>query len=153
MQRGLIHHLDLTVSDLAVSCAFYDKILGIIGYTRSGQYAGEVPCWELASADSTFSIGLHVATSSDPHDRSSAGLHHLAFHLSSRAEVDEAYAFLLRENVRILDRPAEYNYTPGYYAVFFADPDGIKLELVHEPRLDRPAAELESAASHTLNRR
>ena len=26
---------------------------------------------------------------------------------------------------------AEYPYAPGYYAVFFTDPDGIKLELVH----------------------
>ena len=32
-------------------------------------------------------------------------------------------------------RPAEYGYTPGYYAVFFADPDGIKLEVVFEPQL------------------
>lgn len=144
MQRGLINHLDLTVSDLVVSSAFYDKVLGKIGYTRSSQYAGEVPCWELASADSAFSIGLHVATSSDLHDRFSVGLHHLAFHLPSRAEVDEIYDFLLREKVRILDKPAEYDYTPGYYALFFADPDGIKLELVHEPRLARPAAEGES---------
>lgn len=140
MHRGLINHLDLTVSDLAVSCAFYDKVLGEIGYTRSSQYAGEVPCWEHASADSTFSIGLHVATSDAPHDRHSAGLHHLAFHLPSRAEIDEVYAFLLRENVCILDKPAEYDYTPGYYALFFADPDGIKLELVHEPRLEQSQA-------------
>ena len=34
----------------------------------------------------------------------------------------------------ILDSPREYpEYVPGYYAVFFADPDGIKLELVHIP--------------------
>lgn len=144
MQRGLINHLDLTVSDLAVSCAFYDKILGKIGYIRSSQYAGEVPCWEIASTDTTFSIGLHAATSNAPHDRYSAGLHHVAFQLSSRAEVDEVYAFLLRESVHILDKPAEYAYTPGYYALFFADPDGIKLELVHEPRLARSAAKRES---------
>jgi glyoxylase I family protein len=32
----------------------------------------------------------------------------------------------------VLDAPREYpEYVPGYYAVFFADPDGIKLELVH----------------------
>jgi catechol 2,3-dioxygenase-like lactoylglutathione lyase family enzyme len=33
----------------------------------------------------------------------------------------------------ILDAPREYDYVPGYYAVFFADPDGIKLEFVHIP--------------------
>lgn len=30
--------------------------------------------------------------------------------------------------------PGERNYTPGYYATFFFDPDGIKLEVVHRPR-------------------
>jgi len=49
--------------------------------------------------------------------------------------VDSFHEFLLAERVAILDPPAEYDYTPGYYALFFADPDGIKLELVHEPRL------------------
>ena len=31
--------------------------------------------------------------------------------------------------------PSEYSYIPGYYAVFFYDPDGIKLEIVHVPGL------------------
>ncbi|MBM4258770.1 MAG: hypothetical protein FJ147_23070 [Deltaproteobacteria bacterium] len=34
---------------------------------------------------------------------------------------------------KILDPPKEYDYSPGYYAVFFTDPDGIKLEVVHIP--------------------
>lgn len=140
MQRGFINHIDLTVSDLAVSSAFYDKILGRLGYARSNQYEGEVPCWELSSPGSTLSIGLHRARSDDPHNRYSVGLHHLAFHLPSRAEVDDFHGFLRREQVSVLDAPAEYDYTPGYYAVFFADPDGIKLELVHEPRFDPLAA-------------
>lgn len=59
MRRGSINHIDLTVSDLAVSSAYYDKVLGKLGYTRSSQYEGEVPCWELSSASSTLSIGLH----------------------------------------------------------------------------------------------
>ena len=29
--------------------------------------------------------------------------------------------------------PEEYGYAPGYYPVFFYDPDGIKLEVVHTP--------------------
>jgi catechol 2,3-dioxygenase-like lactoylglutathione lyase family enzyme len=48
MQRGLINHLDLTVSDLARSTAFYDKVLGHLGYQRSTEYQGEVPCWVLS---------------------------------------------------------------------------------------------------------
>jgi glyoxylase I family protein len=136
MRRGSINHIDLTVSDLAASSTFYAKVLGKLGYKRSTQYEGGVPCWELSGASSTLSIGLHLASSDIGHDRGSAGLHHLAFHLSSRAEVDDFHEFLKQEGVLILDAPAEYGYTPGYYAVFFADPDGIKLELVHEPRFD-----------------
>ena len=33
----------------------------------------------------------------------------------------------------VLSGPAGHDYTPGYYAVFFTDPDGIKLELLHRP--------------------
>ena len=35
------------------------------------------------------------------------------------------------------DAPAEYDYEPGYYAVFFTDPDGMKLEFVHIPERPR----------------
>jgi glyoxylase I family protein len=37
------------------------------------------------------------------------------------------------QGARIESGPAEYGYTPGYYAVFFYDPDEIKLELLHRP--------------------
>jgi len=48
-------------------------------------------------------------------------------------EVDRFFRFLGNSNVQVLDPPAEYDHTPGYYAVFFADPVGLKLELVFEP--------------------
>lgn len=139
MQPGLINHLDLSVSDLEKSCVFYDKVLGRLGYSRTSEYAGNVPCWALSRVGTRCSIGLHAARSSARHDRYAAGLHHLAFHAGNRAEVDGFHAFLLKEGIAVLDAPAEYDYTPGYYAVFFADPDGIKLELVHEPRFDTTA--------------
>lgn len=134
MPSGFPHHLDLTVTDLARSIAFYDMVLGKLGYTRSSDYAGDVPCWALETTGPCFSIGLHMARSTAEHDRYTAGFHHLALHAENRDAVDAFHAFLLREGIRVLDAPAEYDYTPGYYAVFFVDPDGLKLELVHEPR-------------------
>jgi glyoxylase I family protein len=136
MLRGAINHLDLTVSDLSVSIAFYDKVLGRLGYNRSAEYAGDVPCWVLNSLGGASSIGLHAAGIVAPHNRNAPGLHHLAFHCESRADIDAFHDFLVMERMHVLDAPAEYDYTPGYYAIFFADPDGIKLELVHEPRFD-----------------
>ncbi len=136
MTRGLLNHLDLTVTDLPRSAAFYDQVLAELGYSRSSQYAGEVPCWAIGGGSvGEFSIGLHSARTGRAHDRHSSGLHHLAFHAESREAIDRFHRFLQDRRLPVLDAPAEYEYTSGYYAVFFTDPDGIKLELVFEPRL------------------
>ena len=59
------------------------------------------------------------------------GIHHLALRAKSREDVDELYRVLLKIKAEILEVPREYpEYEPGYYAVFFLDPDGIKLEFV-----------------------
>lgn len=134
MHHSTINHLDLTVSDPVRSTEFYDHVLGQLGYRRSTEYAGSVPNWTLGSGVSSLSIGLHKARGG-VHDRYAPGLHHLAFHASSREQVDALHAFLVSIDANILDAPAEYDYTPGYYAVFFCDPDGLKLELVFEPGL------------------
>jgi glyoxylase I family protein len=68
-----------------------------------------------------------------PFDRYAVGVHHLCFEVPSREVVDERARWLRERRTRIESGPTEYDYTPGYYAVFFYDPDGIKLELLHRP--------------------
>ena len=113
-------------------------VLTRLGYRRTEEYAGGAPCWALSGASHQFSIALHEANSNVEHDRYTAGLHHFAFQAISRKEVDDIFEYLLQNGVNILDAPAEYDYTPGYYAVFFADPDGLKLEVVYEPCPEAP---------------
>jgi catechol 2,3-dioxygenase-like lactoylglutathione lyase family enzyme len=130
MASGAIHHVDLTVADLARSTAFYDRVLPLLGFRRSAN-APEGPIW----AGAQLEIGLVAARSATHHDRRAPGLHHLAFTASSREAVDAAHRQLVEHGVVILDAPAAYpQYAPGYYAVFFADPDGLKLEYVFTPR-------------------
>jgi glyoxylase I family protein len=127
---GAVHHVDLTVRDLAVSLPFYDRVMALFGFVRTKDVP-EGPIF----AGATVEIGLVEARSRATHDRYAAGLHHLAFSAPSRAAVDEAHAKLVALGATILDAPAEYpQYAPGYYAVFFADPDGLKLEYVYTPR-------------------
>lgn len=139
MIRGSPSHVDLTVSELARSIAFYDRILGRLGYRRLDEAGAGAPCWGVSDPDDGyFSIALQTARgpgAGRAHDRYRPGLHHLAFHADSRRDVDAFHEFLLALGVRVLDPPTEYDYTPGYYAVFFADPDGLKLEVVFEPAL------------------
>jgi glyoxylase I family protein len=127
---GAVHHVDLTVSDLARSTDFYDRVLPLLGFRRSPSVP-EGPIW----AGDGVEIGLVAAHSPAKHDRFTPGLHHLAFTAPSRAAVDEAHRALVEIGVAILDAPADYpQYAPGYYAVFFTDPDGLKLEYVYTPR-------------------
>jgi catechol 2,3-dioxygenase-like lactoylglutathione lyase family enzyme len=127
---GAIHHIDLTVSDLAAATDFYGRVLPLLGFRRSASVP-EGPIW----AGAQLEVGLVAARSRTPHDRYAPGLHHLAFAAPSRAAVDDAHRRLAALGVAILDAPADYpQYAPGYYAVFFADPDGLKLEYVFTPR-------------------
>ena len=88
----------------------------------------------VAWASAHTMVGLRATTTPGGFDRYRVGLHHLALRAARRDDVDRFHAFLVAKGVSILDPPREYpEYGPGYYAVFFADPDGIKLELVHMP--------------------
>ena len=131
--RGLIHHIDLTVRDIAVSAPFYEAVLGFMGYRREREQADGID-WNRDLPGSFCSLGIKPARSDVTHDRYTPGLHHVAWAAESRDDVDRLYAELLRVGARILDAPADYpRYGAGYYAVFFADPDGLKFEYVYVP--------------------
>jgi len=77
--RGAVHHIDLTVRDLAASAPFYEALLGFLGYTRVKQEAA-IHVWDLVREGTILGgVALRAAHSARPHDRTSAGLHHLAF--------------------------------------------------------------------------
>ncbi len=80
------------------------------------------------------SVSVREAKGERAYDRYDVGIHHIAFSAVSRALVDERAEWLRAHGATIESGPEEYDYTPGYYAVFFYDPDGIKLEIVHRPR-------------------
>jgi glyoxylase I family protein len=131
-----VHHVDLVVSSIERSLPFYSQLLGPLGYHSVGEVVGErgETIWYLSGPGTA--IGLRQAQSdSEPYDRYRIGLHHLAFEADSRNEVDERAAWLRTQDVELESEPQEYTYIPGYYAVFFYDPDGLKLEIVHVPGL------------------
>ena len=132
--RGWVHHIDLTVSDLGRSGRFYDAVLGFLGYRRG--HRGETWIdWDMGAPHCASSIAIRLARTDRPHDRYSCGLHHLAWVGESRDDVDRLHKLLVGIGAAVLDPPADYpQYRQGYYALFFADPDGLKLEFVHTPQ-------------------
>jgi len=149
--RGTVNHLRLTVGDIGKAEAFYHPLLSFMGY-RLVERSDDRLAWVVPTAGGNLLwFILSVSAAGTPaHDRFAPGLHHLALNAGSRADVDAFHDLLRKHGVTILDPPAEYDYEPGYYAVFFADPDGMKLEYVHVPATGS-AAYLERFEEEGLN--
>ena len=119
-----IDHLAIRVSDYEKSKAFYARLFKFLGFKISDEYEdaigwtnGKTRFW-ISPADAEGRTHKHRA--------GNIGFHHYAFQLRSRKDVDALQAFLEEIGATIVDPAAEYY--DDYYAVFFLDPDGLKLE-------------------------
>ena len=147
MVRGNISHIALTVGNLERSTAFYNKVFEFIGFKavevpESTQQAmkTQLKAW----VGPGYSISIRPSKGEfarRPHDRNAPGFNHLAFHANDRSDVEKLYELLKEIGATVLDPPAEYPYSPGYFAVYFADPDGLKVEFAYAPGYDRYRAE------------
>jgi glyoxylase I family protein len=143
MARGSISHIALTVSDLERSAAFYNKVFELIGFKRvevpeATQQAMRTRLNAWVGPGYSISIRPSKGESARrPHDRNAPGFNHMAFTAEDRSDVEKLYELLKQMGATVLDAPAEYPYSPGYFAVYFADPDGLKLEFAYAPIFDR----------------
>lgn len=122
-----IDHLVIRVGDHAKSKRFYAAVLGCLGFKLKYEY-GDHAGW--SNGKTLFWIGeADEQGKKRKHRAGDIGFHHYAFELSKRADVDELYDCLKRIKAKVVDPPADYpSYGDGYYAVYFLDPDGLKLE-------------------------
>ena len=116
-----IDHISIRVSDYQKSKAFYSKLFGFLGFEISDEYPGTIG-W----TNGKTRYWIAGAEGRKEHKIGDVGFHHYAFELRNRRDVDALQAWLEKEGVKIVD-PAD-EYYEDYYAVFFIDPDGIKLE-------------------------
>jgi glyoxylase I family protein len=134
-----VDHLDLAVSSIDRSLTFYRELLRPLGWRWVHEVEGErgETIYYLFRRDGRGAIGLRERQSegASPHDRYEVGIHHVAINGGSRRAVDRAAQWAQERSVEIESGPMEYAYSPGYYAVFFYDPDGIKIEVMSRPRL------------------
>jgi len=131
---GLVDHVQLVVKDLAVSRAFYEKVLGVLGITIDFEAPGMFGADELAitTADSEGAQGRLT------------GPTHLAFQARDEAMVRAWYEAGLAAGGTDNGAPGERaQYHPGYYAAFLLDPDGNNVEAVYHGAHKRSAASVE----------
>lgn len=128
-------HVRLTVTDITRSRAFYERVFGLpVAYEAPPDSADQATKDALAflyggviySFGAGNLLGLRpVAPGSDAFDEDRVGLDHLAFRLSSRADLDAAVA--------VLDELGVAHSGPKdlglMWILEFRDPDGVALEL------------------------
>jgi catechol 2,3-dioxygenase-like lactoylglutathione lyase family enzyme len=119
-----IDHLVIRVSDYQKSKDFYGRLFTFLGFEISDEYEDAIG-W--TNGKTRFWIGPADAKGQTRKYRiGDVGFHHYAFQLRSRKDVDVLQDFLKELGATIVDPAGEYN--DDYYAVFFLDPDGLKLE-------------------------
>ena len=145
---GSIRHVDLVVDSFGKSLPFYQDLLGLLGWKMQdnavldqkwvkgrnliGERGEEIVYFAGPNGWNDGAIGIRERKTkkrSTPYDRYDIGLHHLAINAPTRKLVDDCAAWLRSKGWEIESGPEEY-YGIDYYAVFFYDPDGIKLEII-----------------------
>lgn len=128
-----IDHVYIAVSDLHRSQAFYDRVLiDVLGFRRS--------CFELAGDPHVqyynrhFGYVLRPARSQAGHDPYAPGLHHLCLRVDSIADVVAASQRLNEAGVAASRAAPHVEYADDYWATFFVDPDGVRLEITNYRR-------------------
>jgi glyoxylase I family protein len=126
-------HVDLVCRDLERSLAFYAAVLGPLGLEKPFIVEGErgEPIHYLRfPVAGSGSIGLRQAFEAQEFELYAPGLHHVALAVESAADVDAAWSAAVEAGAEVLHAPRPWpQYHPDYYATFFLDPDGFRIEV------------------------
>lgn len=125
MSIRLFDHIDLRVKNRAAAQHFYAQILPAIGFRvdKSGEE------WGLFEAEGGKAVEFFCFEEEPDHEPNG---NRIAFWASSRETVDKVAEVVRKAGGRNIEGPELcLEYSPGYYAVFFEDPDGNKLEVCH----------------------
>jgi catechol 2,3-dioxygenase-like lactoylglutathione lyase family enzyme len=125
--RNPFGHIDLRVGSLADAEPFYDLLLPELGFVH--RYHGET--WRVWGSGTTEDLpgaayfGITESPGHVPNEN------RIAFWVERPEEVDRIAALLEPAGALELSGPKRMPYGPDYYAVFFADPSGNRLEIYH----------------------
>ena len=122
-----LDHIDLRVSSLAVARPFYQVLLPALGFTRDVSDQNWFQFEAEGGAGQSEFFGITESASHVPNET------RIAFWAESTAEVDRLAEIVRRAGGSNIEGPG-YDESPGYYAVFFEDPSGNRLEICHRKK-------------------
>jgi len=125
-----IDHIYVAVRNLELSEDFYDLVMGVLGFRKRRRPIGGDP--HVHYYNRHYGYSLKPARDSTPdHDPYAPGLHHFCFRVVDEMAVDRVARELGEAGVEITEPRYYPEYDADYYAVFFTDPDEIRLEVTN----------------------
>ena len=129
MKKKGAYHLMLSVGNGKKSKLFYNSLFKLLNWktvyedSESAGYSdGKFTLWILPSKNKK----------QKKHNFESVGFHHFAIRVETKKDVDKAHNWCKKQKIIIIDSPSKYpEYSKNYYATFFLDPDGMKIEIVY----------------------
>jgi len=128
-----IDHIYIAVHKLAQSEAFYDRVmLGALAFRKNTFVLGGEP--HIQYFNRHFGFVLRPAHAAAKHDPYSPGLHHFCLRVESVADVRMVADQLRAAGIDATEPKLFVEYAPDYWATFFNDPDGVRLEVTNYRR-------------------
>jgi len=136
MKTRCFDHIDLRVKNMEVARKFYREFLPQLGFVHeraepapvtasSDQVGGDFHTFYSAGGDRTSKFFGFTKDQNHPPNGT-----RIAFWADTREEVDRLAELVREAGGKALEGPEIcVDYSPGYYAFFFEDPDGNKLEI------------------------
>lgn len=124
-----VDHIYIAVSDIDRAERFYDDVMRLLDFRKGTMpIAGEKHCHYF---NQVMQYSIRAARpGARSHDPYSPGLHHFCFRVATTAEVDAVAKGLVALGIAATAPRYCTEYGEDYYATFFEDPDGIRLEVV-----------------------
>ena len=124
-----IDHIYVSVKDLMRSEAFYDRVMPVLGFKKNTfQNEGDR---HVQYYNRHFGFVLRPAKQATPHDPLAPGLHHFCFRVEDSGAINAIAGRFAELGVECSAPQLYPEYAPDYWALFFQDPDGVRLEVTN----------------------
>lgn len=128
----VVGHLGINVPDLELARAYYAEVMPLVGFESFLDASDEFAYMPAHGKRGTYLFFYETVGDASPYSvDTTVGLQHLAFMMRDRASVDRVHDWVTASGGISLEAPRVFSqYPQPYYATFWFDPFGLKLEAV-----------------------